>query len=566
MHPPYPSASLYVGDLASDVSEGHLFEIFNRVGPVALIRVCRDAVTRRSLGYAYVNFHSPVDAERALDTLNNTLIKNKPCRIMWSQRDPSLRKSGVGNIFIKNLDKTIDHKALHDTFSVFGNILSCKVALDSNGASKGYGFVHYETQEMADEAISKVNGKMLKGKTIFVGNFIPKKERSKNSEESKYTNIYVKNLDENISDEKLKELFSSIGPVSSAVVMSDGESKSKGFGFVNFENHEHAVKAIEEFNGKVLSEGGKTLFVGKAQKKSEREAELRQKFDQRKERPEHKGVNLYIKNLDDDVDDEKLRSEFAKFGNIASVKVMKDEKGNSKGFGFVCFETTEAANQAVAEMRGKLLGSKPLYVAIAQKKDYGRRGQMDNLRTGNGISPPQLYASFTPPVFYAQAQAYQKMVPRNRWPAQYPVQNYMMPMQRQQRNSGRQNYNNRRFNSRNRDQQQQQQQQTQQPFSSSGLPEALNSAPLSQPTITHEHLAQLPPDQQVHFIAERLYPLIEKEQPIDAGKITGMLLEQYPSPTDLLLFLENPQALHDKIYEAVDVLQQAQGHAEENQE
>ncbi|CCI47247.1 unnamed protein product [Albugo candida] len=600
---PFQTASLYVGDIHPDVTEALLFEIFNAVGPVASIRVCRDAVTRRSLGYAYVNFHNIVDAERALDTMNFTCIKGVPCRIMWSQRDPTLRKSGVGNIFVKNLDPSIDNKALYDTFSLFGNILSCKVANDFSGQSKGYGYVHYETAEAATEAINKINGMLIAGTEVFVGHFQKRQERPDIED---WTNCYVKNLPTQWTDADLRKEFEPFGRVNSAVVMKDPNSATnRGFGFVNYDDAEGAHAAVEGLSGKTFKGVNGVdleLYVGKAQKRSERERELRQKFDQLKlERiNKYQGVNLYVKNLDDLLQDEELREAFTNYGTITSARVMRDSTGNSRGFGFVCFSTPEEAATAVAEMNGKLIAGKPVYVAFAQRKEV-RRAQLEAqhaqratgvlVNRGMPMGQPPMYGA---PMFYAQPnqmpmqgrQAYmypQQMLPRGvhprvpfgfggrmpgaPGPAGFSMAGYGMPMQQQrQPRRGRQGPgpagapngmpNRRNFKyttgARNHPTREGLGNNMSGGVMQQGASTQMGGAPALEP-LTSAALAAASPEAQKNMIGERLYPLIHRQQNELAGKITGMLLEMDNS--ELLHLLESPDALDSKIQEAIQVLE-----------
>uniref|UniRef100_A0A672LXS2 Polyadenylate-binding protein n=1 Tax=Sinocyclocheilus grahami TaxID=75366 RepID=A0A672LXS2_SINGR len=573
----YPMASLYVGDLHPDITEAMLYEKFSPAGPVLSIRVCRDMITRRSLGYAYVNFQQPADAERALDTMNFDVVKGKPIRIMWSQRDPSLRKSGVGNVFIKNLDKSIDNKALYDTFSAFGNILSCKVVCDENG-SKGYAFVHFETQDAADRAIEKMNGMLLNDRKVFVGRFKSRKEREAEmgAKAKEFTNVYIKNFGEDMDDPRLKELFDKYGKTLSVKVMTDPTGKSRGFGFVSYEKHEDANKAVEEMNGTELN--GKMVFVGRAQKKMERQAELKRKFEQLKQEriSRYQGVNLYIKNLDDTIDDEKLRKEFSPFGSITSAKVMLED-GRSKGFGFVCFSSPEEATKAVTEMNGRIVGSKPLYVALAQRKEErkahltnqymqriaGMRAMPANaiinqFQPAGGYFMPAVPQAQNRTTYYAPNQLTQ-MRPNPRWQQGGRGQGGFQGMPSSLRQPGP------RANIRHLA-----------PSASThgprGIPTGaqrvgekthplMTQCPVTQPAVhvqgqeplTASMLAAAPPQEQKQMLGERLFPLIQAMHPSLAGKITGMLLEIDNS--ELLHMLESHESLRSKVEEAVAVLQ-----------
>ena len=134
-----------------------------------------------------------------------------------------------------------------------------------------------------------------------------------------------------------------------------------------------------------FSLGSKALYVARAQKKEERKQYLQRLHEEKRNEIINKSnvsfthvilsriclisklmlthvicillqeSNVYIKNIHDEVDDDTLRARFGEFGNITSAKVMRDDKGISRGFGFVCFSTPEEAKSAVSSMRGNFI-------------------------------------------------------------------------------------------------------------------------------------------------------------------------------------------------------------------
>ncbi|MED6156692.1 hypothetical protein PIB30_016627 [Stylosanthes scabra] len=588
-----PPASLYVGDLHPDVSDGQLSEAFSEFKSLASVRVCRDSSTGRSLGYGYVNFVSPEDANQAIELKNHSMLNGKAIRVMWSRRDPDARKINIGNVFVKNLAESVDNAGLQNLFKQFGEILSCKVVTSEDGKSKGYGFVQFESEEPANAAIEKLNGAKIADKQI---------DRIVPGPDARYTNLYMKNLDPEITEAYLEEEFSTYGKIVSLAIARDSSGVSKGFAFVNYENPDDAKRAMEAMNEKQF--GAKVLYVARAQKKAEREQILLNQFEEKRKEQvlKYKGSNVYVKNIDDNVSDDELRDHFSACGTITSAKIMRDDKGTSKGFGFVCFSTPEEANKAVNTFHGIMFHRKPLYVALAQKKaDRQAQLQLQYAQQLTGLGGPStaIIPAGYPPYYYAATGVvshvptraglmYQPITLRTGWrasgfaPPARPLPQTPVPVvtnnNRQHRtNRGRMNGNNisqgnvhsvthmpqsqqTTPSSRESTNQQRARQARYVPSAhqrgtekGSGSSAGSNSDGGSQGSeMLHSMLAAASPEQQKQMLGERIYEHVSKLQPFIAAKITGMLLEM--DNAELLLLLESPESLSSKVEEAVEVL------------
>lgn len=167
--------------------------------------------------------------------------------------------------------------------------------------------------------------------------------------------IYVGDLDQQISEALLWELMLQAGPVVNVHIPKDKlTGVHQGFGFVEFRSEEDADYAMKVMN--MIKLFGKAIKVNKA-------SQDKKTLDV--------GANLFIGNLDPDVDEKLLYDTFSAFGLVISTpKIMRDaETQISKGFGFISYDAFESADASIGAMNGQYLCGRPISVSYALKKD-----------------------------------------------------------------------------------------------------------------------------------------------------------------------------------------------------
>ncbi|XP_059430539.1 polyadenylate-binding protein RBP47B' isoform X2 [Corylus avellana] len=179
-----PEHSIFVGDLAPDVTDYLLQETFRAQYPsVRGAKVVTDPNTGRSKGYGFVKFSDEAERNRAMTEMNGVYCSTRPMRIsaatpkkttafqpypatkaaypvpLYSTPVPTVpADSDVNNttIFVGNLDPNVTEEELKQTFLQFGEIVYVKIPV-----GKGCGFVQFGTRASAEDAIQKMQGKMI---------------------------------------------------------------------------------------------------------------------------------------------------------------------------------------------------------------------------------------------------------------------------------------------------------------------------------------------------------------------------------------------------------------------
>jgi len=171
------------------------------------------------------------------------------------------------------------------------------------------------------------------------------------------TSLIINYLPQSLTDEQFTQLFQAIGPMQSARVMRNRSTGySFGYGFVNYQRPEDAIKAIEKLNGMQLEH--KRIKVAYSRRADGSAGD------------EIKNANVFIANLPKTVDEEQLKSMFAPYGQIIRSKILVDHQtGVSKGCGFILFSKTAEADWAISELNGSMAPGSTNLMTVKKAQD-----------------------------------------------------------------------------------------------------------------------------------------------------------------------------------------------------
>ncbi|KAI5670822.1 hypothetical protein M9H77_11186 [Catharanthus roseus] len=264
--------SLWIGDLQYWMDEQYLVSCFAQTGEVVSAKVIRNKQTGQSEGYGFIEFVSHAAAERNLQTYNGTLMPSveQNFRLNWASMGAGEKRSDDTpdyTIFVGDLAADVTDYMLQETFRVnYPSVKGAKVVTDRlTGRTKGYGFVKFSDESEQIRAMNEMNGRFCSTRPMRIGPASNKKalggqtkasysgsQGSQNEDDPTNTTLFVGNLDANVTDDHLRQVFGHYGQLLHVKI-----PVGKRCGFVQFADRSCAEEALRMLNGTQL--GGQNI-------------------------------------------------------------------------------------------------------------------------------------------------------------------------------------------------------------------------------------------------------------------------------------------------------------------
>jgi len=282
-------------------------------------------------------------------------------------------------IWVGDLQYWMDENYLHSCFGSSGEVVNIKVIRNRHsGVSEGYGFIEFYTHVSAEKALQNFSGHVMPNTDrAFKLNWASYSMGEKRSEISSDHSIFVGDLAVDVTDAMLLELFSNkYRSVKGAKVIIDANTgRSRGYGFVRFGDDNDKIHAMTEMNGVYCST--RPIRVGPATPR-------RSQGDSGTSPPRQSHVDstnrtVYVGGLDPNVSEDELRKAFAKYGDLASVKIPF-----GKQCGFVQFVNRVDAEEALHGLNGSTIGKQAVRLSWGRSPASKQsRGDSGHRRNGN---------------------------------------------------------------------------------------------------------------------------------------------------------------------------------------
>ncbi|XP_034450308.1 ELAV-like protein 3 isoform X9 [Hippoglossus hippoglossus] len=311
--------NLIVNYLPQNMTQEEFKSLFGSIGEIESCKLVRDKITAfplspgQSLGYGFVNYVDPNDADKAINTLNGLKLQTKTIKVSYAR--PSSASIRDANLYVSGLPKTMSQKDMEQLFSQYGRIITSRILVDQvTGISRGVGFIRFDKRNEAEEAIKGLNGQKPLGAAEPI------------------TVKFANNPSQKTGQALLTQLYQTAarrytGPL---------HHQTQRFRFSPI-----TIDSMTSLAGVNLTG------------------------------PTGAGWCIFVYNLSPEADESVLWQLFGPFGAVTNVKVIRDFTTNKcKGFGFVTMTNYDEAAMAIASLNGYRLGDRVLQVSFKTSKQH----------------------------------------------------------------------------------------------------------------------------------------------------------------------------------------------------